>query len=122
MSASDMRRTMALLEGVLEHPGTLEVNSSEAIDESNMSYCRWSNTAGDMQDCLDAMRAFNEPDAEEYHDPESDEGQVSRTNFEALSNSEKSGYFQALALAAEMLENADPDHLAEAGVNLSRLG
>lgn len=84
---------------------------------SNMSYCRWENTAADMADCVEAMRAFNETH-EDFVGHESDE--PTKTSYEDLSRSERQGYFDALACALEMLENADPDHLDEAGVNFNR--
>lgn len=73
---------------------------------SNMSYCRWENTAADMADCTS-----NQADLQERWDDEND----------APSQYEKDGYFRALRQAAKMLEQATPEELAEAGVDLARL-
>ena len=73
---------------------------------SNMSYCRWENTAADMADCTS-----NQADLQERWDDEND----------APSQYEKDAYFRALRQAAKMLEQATPEELAEAGVDLARL-
>lgn len=104
MSSKNIRETMQLVQ--------------KSLEEGNMSYCRWENTASDMSDCVEAMREFHQSADEHEHGPES----TGMTTFDTLSDHEKSGYFSALKLAAEMLEFADPEHLAHAGVNLSRLG
>lgn len=89
---------------------------------SNMSYCRWSNSAGDMSDCVEAQRSFSERDTEGYsNDNPSEELDVPPTNFEALSEHEKTGYYECLRLAAQMLEQATEEDLANADVSLARL-
>jgi hypothetical protein len=78
---------------------------------SNMSYCRWENTSHDMQDCVNSMELFDEPIGAE----------LDGTVFDAMSHHEKSGFYRALQLAAQMLEYATAEQLAEADVNLRRL-
>lgn len=68
---------------------------------ANMSYCRWENTAADMQDCVRAQVEFNPEDA---------------------SSSERVGYERALSAAMDMLTNAaDAGHLDDMKGDVRRL-
>lgn len=93
---------------------------------ANMSYCMFENTSRDMSDCVEAMKRFNEleNDADqEVFDSGIDVSIVKNgpNRLEALSDYERQGLLSALAYAAEMLELADSELLAEAGVDLKRL-
>lgn len=68
----------------------------------NMSYCRWENTSDDMADCVASMDGLD-------------------INIKTMSSHERSGVLRALRLAAEMLENAPLELLAEAGIDMERL-
>ena len=57
---------------------------------ANMSYCRFENTAGDMADCMEALRNGEGDD-------------------ESLSEYERAGKKRLIALAREMVEWADND-------------
>jgi hypothetical protein len=66
---------------------------------ANMSYCRWENTSNDMQDCVEAQReGFDPADASEY---------------------EQRGFYACLRAAAEMLAQASPEQMEEAGLDAS---
>ena len=91
-----------------------------------MSYCRFENTANDMSACVEAMKRFNEPENDEGTTIDDDGNEIANDNngptqLEALSDYERQGLRSALAYAAEMLELAGAELLAEAGVSLNRL-
>ena len=93
---------------------------------SNLSYCRFENTANDMFDCVEAMKRFNELQNDGGSTIDDDGNEVANDNggptqLEALSEYERQGLRSALAYAAEMLELAGPELLAEAGVSLNRI-
>lgn len=60
----------------------------------NMSYCRFENTAGDLEDCLDAMRELLNNDGKDEH------GQT-------LSSYELRGMERIIEAAQEIVEIAD---------------
>lgn len=64
---------------------------------ANMSYCKWENTAQDMNQCIGSM----EDDIEA---------------FDALSEYEQQGLLSCLRAAALMLEGATPELLERAGL------
>ncbi|EXS71378.1 hypothetical protein [Sphingobium sp. Ant17] len=64
---------------------------------ANMSYCKWENTAQDMNQCIGSM----EDDVEA---------------FDALSEHEQEGMLSCLRTAALMLEGATPELLERAGL------
>lgn len=70
---------------------------------SNMSYCRWENTASDMRDCVNAQAEGFNPNADD------------------VSSHEKEGYYDCLRMAARMLQQAEGDDLDEIGIDLGRL-
>lgn len=63
----------------------------------NMSYCKWENTAQDMDQCVAAM----EDDVEA---------------FDTLTEYEQRGMLSCLRAAALMLEGATPELLERAGL------
>lgn len=71
---------------------------------SNMSYCRWENTARDMGDCVDHQYEFQNDDPQDRP-----------------SEHELYGYRSALRYAVQMLEQANPEELEEAGVTKEQL-
>lgn len=79
---------------------------------SNMSYCRFQNTAADLADCLEAQEGFTA--ALDELDEEGDE--VAQGDL-PLSPAERMAYIDLLGYARQLLDRADPDHLNEAGVS-----
>lgn len=93
---------------------------------ASMSYCRFENVANDMSDCVEAMKRFNKPEDGSECEIDDDGNEIANDNggptqLEALSDYERQGLRSALAYAAEMLELASPELLAEAGVDLKRI-
>ncbi|CUP97664.1 Uncharacterised protein [uncultured Flavonifractor sp.] len=63
---------------------------------SNMSYCRFQNTCGDLAECLDALEQQKSLSGEEYH--------AAMRLFQS---------FLEFCQDAEIIEDFDPDRLKE---------
>jgi hypothetical protein len=69
---------------------------------SNMSYCRFENTAGDFRDCLEALRVMSENQGNE-----GDQYEENNEQFSDLNDYEKSGLKSLLANCEEFKELAE---------------
>ncbi len=73
---------------------------------SNMSYCRWFNTASDMEDCVDSIEELEQNANKRDH---------------GLSSEERQSLQNAVELAARMISEMPADLLLGANIDFGAL-